>query len=201
MCAQIESVLAAVRTAQARSAQLLANTDQPHSFRSATAALTCVRSFAFSRPQFDYKSIGVFYSHNISGMPGGITRLLACDEEQLKHYKGLNIGPTLVHKNYARASHHRELGPGEVKAPFGAAARDSSPSYNKPGSIMHWVNEAPEAKKVDYVLYIDADMLLRLVRSTPAPSRECWLSAGALPADAYYVPNPIHSQWTQSRWA
>jgi hypothetical protein len=114
--------------------------------------------------QFDYKSIGVFYSHNLSGMPGGVTRLLACDEEQLKHYKGLNIGPTLVHKNYARVSHIRELGPGETKQPYGAAARDSSPSYNKPGSIMHWVKEAPEAKHVDYVLYIDADMLLRLVR-------------------------------------
>ena len=36
-----------------------------------------------------------------------------------------------------------------------------SPSYNKPGSIMHWVQESEEAKSVDYVLYIDADMLLR----------------------------------------
>ena len=30
---------------------------------------------------FDYKSIGVYYSHRISGMPGNITRLLACSEE------------------------------------------------------------------------------------------------------------------------
>ena len=36
-----------------------------------------------------------------------------------------------------------------------------SPSYNKPGSIMHWVEQSEEAKNVDYVLYIDADMLLR----------------------------------------
>jgi len=26
---------------------------------------------------------------------------------------------------------------------------------------MHWVNESAEARNVDYVLYIDADMLLR----------------------------------------
>lgn len=113
--------------------------------------------------QFDYKSIGVFYSHNISGMPGGITRLLACDEMELRRYKGLNIGPTLVHKNYAHVVHTRQLGPGETSHPYGSSLRDSSPSYNKPGSIMHWVQEAPEAKNVDFVLYIDADMILRLV--------------------------------------
>ena len=30
---------------------------------------------------FDYKSIGVYYSHRVSGMPGNITRLLACGEK------------------------------------------------------------------------------------------------------------------------
>ena len=29
---------------------------------------------------FDYKSLGVFWSHRLSGMPGNVTRLLACDE-------------------------------------------------------------------------------------------------------------------------
>ena len=65
-------------------------------------AFTTPGPLARSSAQFDYKSIGVFYSHNVSGMPGGVTRLLACDEEQLRGYKGLHIGPTLVHKNYAR---------------------------------------------------------------------------------------------------
>ena len=27
---------------------------------------------------FDWKSLGVFYTHCVSGMPGKITRLLAC---------------------------------------------------------------------------------------------------------------------------
>merc|ERR1719163_1718750 len=79
---------------------------------------------------FDYKSLGVFWSHRLSGMPGNVTRLLACDE-------------------------------GGRPAPHGSRSSDMSPSYNKPGSIMHWVQESEEAKHVDYVLYIDADMLLR----------------------------------------
>ena len=111
---------------------------------------------------YDYKSLGVFHSHNLSGMPGGVTRLLACDKEELKTYRGLHIGPTFVHQNHKRIWHTRALGPGETDHPFGAARNDSSGSYNKPGSIMHWVLESEEAKHVDYVLYIDADMLLRL---------------------------------------
>ena len=115
---------------------------------------------------FDYKSIGVYWSHNVSGMPGGVTRLLACSKEQLaRDASGLHLGPTFVHENHGRIPYSQtpnELGlPAGAKLPHGARSSDSSPSYNKPGSIMHWVNEAEEARDVDYVLYIDADMLLR----------------------------------------
>ena len=110
---------------------------------------------------FDYKSIGAFWSHNVSGMPGGITRLLACDESQMKSYRGMNIGPTFVHINHGHMRQQRDLLPGETKHPHGSRQTDSSPSYNKPGSIMHWIQESEEAKHVDYVLYIDADMLIR----------------------------------------
>ena len=109
---------------------------------------------------FDYKSLGVFWSHALSGMPGNVTRLLACDEAQLHNYKGLNLGPTFVHNNYGRITHERN--DGTRPQPFGSRQSDSSPSYNKPASIMHWVLQSEEAKHVDYVLYIDADMLLRL---------------------------------------
>jgi hypothetical protein len=109
---------------------------------------------------FDYKSLGVFWSHRLSGMPGNVTRLLACDEHQLARYKGLHLGPTFVHKNHGHLTHVRD--PDEPKpAPYGSRPSDQSPSYNKPGSIMHWIHESEEAKHVDYVLYIDADMLLR----------------------------------------
>ena len=109
---------------------------------------------------FDYKSLGVFWSHRLSGMPGNVTRLLACDENQLATYKGLNLGPTFVHRNHGRVNHMRD--DKGAKPPYGSRPSDISPSYNKPGSIMHWVQESEEAKHVDYVLYIDADMLLRL---------------------------------------
>lgn len=108
---------------------------------------------------FDYKSLGAYWSHAVSGMPGGITRLMACDDNQLRNYNGLNLGPTFVHRNHGRINHVRDDG---EKAPFGSRKSDSSPSYNKAASIMHWVQESEEAKHVDYVLYIDADMLLRL---------------------------------------
>ena len=76
----------------------------------------------------------------MQGMRGGVTRLLACDEAQLAGYKGLNLGNTFLHKNYARMTHTREKS--KTKPPFGARETDGSPSYNKPGSIMHWVAES-----------------------------------------------------------
>ena len=107
---------------------------------------------------FDYKAIGAYWSHNASGMAGGITRLLACDEEQLMVYRGLKLGPTFVHTNHARIKYTHPSG---AARPPGARDADTSPTYNKAASIMHWALESPEAALVDYVLYIDADMLLR----------------------------------------
>ena len=94
---------------------------------------------------FDWKSAGVYYTHRISRMPGKITRLLACTEKQKAVYpkSGLEMGPTFVHPNYLENPHNGE----------------SSGSYNKPASVMHWVREANIAET--FVLFIDADMLLR----------------------------------------
>ena len=94
---------------------------------------------------FDWKSAGVFYTHRVSGMPGKITRLLACTEEQKRAYpkSGLEMGPTFVHPNYVHNPHNGEI----------------SGSYNKPASVMHWVREVDIRET--YVLFIDADMLLR----------------------------------------
>ena len=36
---------------------------------------------------FDYKSLGVYWSHALSGMQGNVTRLLACDENELLRTK------------------------------------------------------------------------------------------------------------------
>lgn len=92
---------------------------------------------------FDWKSIGMYHSHAQSGMPGRITRLLACSKAQLATYRGLELGPTFVHQNYGT----------------GVEGYDSSPTYNKPGSLMHWLLETEVEE--EFILYVDADMLLR----------------------------------------
>ena len=43
-------------------------------------------------PTFDWHSIALFHSHKTSGQPGGITRLLACNKDELATYHGLSIG-------------------------------------------------------------------------------------------------------------
>ena len=94
---------------------------------------------------FDWKSAGVFHSHRTSGMPGKITRLLACSAEQRRHYpeRGMKMGPTFVHENFANNPHNGE----------------KSGSYNKPAAVMFWTQQAQIAET--FVLYVDADMLLR----------------------------------------
>jgi hypothetical protein len=95
---------------------------------------------------FDWKSAGVFHSHRTSGMPGKITRLLACSAEQRRRYpeRGMQMGPTFVHENFVDNPHtHGE----------------KSGSYNKPAAVMFWTQQADIQET--FVLYIDADMLLR----------------------------------------
>ena len=53
-----------------------------------------------SRPR---RSLGVFWSHKISGMPGGITRLLACSDDQAKPKK------SKPKKSISHQSHIRSL--------------------------------------------------------------------------------------------
>lgn len=94
---------------------------------------------------FDWKSAGVFWSHRAVGMPGPITRLLACSPAQQLEYpaRSMAMGRTFVHPNFADNPRTNE----------------TSGSYNKPASVMFWIREARPVE--EYVLFIDADMLLR----------------------------------------
>ena len=92
----------------------------------------------------DWKSIAVFHTFRTSGWVGNITRLLACSPEQKLNYLGMDIGPTFVHPNY----HFVE-------------GYEDSPTYNKPAALMHFTKEVEIEE--EYLLYIDADMLLRRV--------------------------------------
>jgi hypothetical protein len=92
--------------------------------------------------QFDWFATGVYKSFHDSGQLGSITRLLACSQEDLKEYQGLDLGPTFVHPNYR----HNPIN------------GDESASYNKPASVMHFTREANFTE--DFILFIDADMIL-----------------------------------------
>lgn len=108
----------------------------------------CTRSF-------DWMSVALFHSFETSGWKqknhhnNNITRLLACSSEQLKRYgpERLAIGPTFVHPNY--------------KYKKGYGRYDGSPTYNKPASLMHFTKEVDI--KEEFILFIDADMLLRRI--------------------------------------
>ena len=92
-----------------------------------------------------WQAAGLFHSHRAVGQPGNITRLLACSEEQRADYRGMELGPTFVHHNM-RHGHPLidEVG---------------YPSYNKPASVMFWL-EAVEPEE-EFIALLDTDMLLR----------------------------------------
>jgi hypothetical protein len=94
---------------------------------------------------FTWQAVGLFASHRSSGSSGNITRLLACSEEQLQNYSGLDAGPTFVHHNMR----------------FGHELIDETgyPSYNKPASVMFFLEQVdPES---EFIALLDTDMLLR----------------------------------------
>jgi len=93
-------------------------------------------------PIFDWHSIALFHSHRTSGQPGGITRLLACDAAKLETYQGLDIGPTFVHENQ-RHYHSQNYA-----------------AFNKPASVMYWTRSGKVPEGVEYVMQLDADMLI-----------------------------------------
>ena len=71
--------------------------------------------------------------------------LLACSDEQLQTYRGMGIGPTFVHHNMR----------------FGHPLIDEVgyPSYNKPASVMFWLDQVDV--KEEFIALLDTDMQLR----------------------------------------
>eukprot|EP00245_Coleochaete_scutata_P009565 TRINITY_DN3176_c0_g2_i1.p1 TRINITY_DN3176_c0_g2~~TRINITY_DN3176_c0_g2_i1.p1 ORF type:complete len:987 (-),score=179.27 TRINITY_DN3176_c0_g2_i1:1217-4177(-) len=94
---------------------------------------------------FDWQTAGLVYSFKKSGQPGPLTRLLSCTEEDLKSYKGLDLAPTHIVPSW---THHPTNG-------------DWYPAYNKPVSVLHWLQHSPASNETDFVVILDADMILR----------------------------------------
>lgn len=94
---------------------------------------------------FDWQTVGLMHSFKKARQPGPITRLLSCTDEQKKGYRGMHLAPTLEVPSMSR---HPKTG-------------DWYPAINKPAGIVHWLKHSKDAENVDWVVILDADMIIR----------------------------------------
>ncbi|XP_022928170.1 peptidyl serine alpha-galactosyltransferase-like [Cucurbita moschata] len=94
---------------------------------------------------FDWQTVGLMNSFRKSKQPGPITRLLSCTDEEKKDYKGMDLAPTFEVPSMSR---HPKTG-------------DWYPAINKPAGVVHWLKHSKEAENVDWVVILDADMIIR----------------------------------------
>ncbi|XP_047961679.1 peptidyl serine alpha-galactosyltransferase-like [Salvia hispanica] len=94
---------------------------------------------------FDWQTVGLMHSFRKAGQPGPITRLLSCTEQERKNYKGMDLAPTF---EVPSMSLHPKTG-------------DWYPAINKPAGVVHWLKHSKEAENVDWVVILDADMVVR----------------------------------------
>ncbi|CAI7741385.1 unnamed protein product [Closterium sp. NIES-53] len=80
-----------------------------------------------------------------SKQPGPITRLLSCTEKQLKDYPNMDLAPT-----HTVPSMSLDPKTGEWY-----------PAINKPYGVWHWVQHSPQAQQAEWVVILDADMVIR----------------------------------------
>uniref|UniRef100_A0A0R0JRZ1 Hydroxyproline O-arabinosyltransferase-like domain-containing protein n=1 Tax=Glycine max TaxID=3847 RepID=A0A0R0JRZ1_SOYBN len=94
---------------------------------------------------FDWQTVGLMNSYRKAKHPGPITRLLSCTDEEKNKYKGMHLAPTFEVPSMSR---HPKTG-------------DWYPAINKPAGVVHWLKHSKEAKNVDWVVILDADMIIR----------------------------------------
>ncbi|KAM1014989.1 hypothetical protein EV1_044420 [Malus domestica] len=94
---------------------------------------------------FDWQTVGLMHSYRKSLQPGPITRLLSCTDHEKKKYKGMHLAPTFEVPSMSR---HPKTG-------------DWYPAINKPAGVVYWLKHSKEAENVDWVVILDADMIIR----------------------------------------
>lgn len=94
---------------------------------------------------FDWQTVGLMHSFKKAKQPGPITRLVSCTEEEKRNYKGMDLTPTLEVPSMSR---HPRTG-------------DWYPAINKPAGVAHWLKHSKDAENVDWVVILDADMIIR----------------------------------------
>jgi hypothetical protein len=87
----------------------------------------------------------MYYSHRKSQQPGALTRILCCTKEEYEKLSDAekNLVPTHWAPSYTV---HPRTG-------------DVYHAYNKPLAVLDWMSKTDV--KEDYVLVIDADMIMR----------------------------------------
>ncbi|KAJ0972390.1 hypothetical protein J5N97_020349 [Dioscorea zingiberensis] len=94
---------------------------------------------------FDWQTVGLMHSYHKAHQPGPITRLLSCTPEERARYRGMGLAPTLEVPSMSR---HPRTG-------------DWYPAINKPAGIVHWLKHSKDVENVDWVVILDADMIIR----------------------------------------
>ncbi|CAK8541200.1 unnamed protein product [Lathyrus sativus] len=94
---------------------------------------------------FDWQTVGLMHSFRKAKQPGHITRLLSCTDEQKKSYRGMHLAPTF---EVPSMSVHPVTG-------------DRYPAINKPAGVVYWLKHSKDAEDVDWILILDADMIIR----------------------------------------
>ncbi|XP_058768807.1 peptidyl serine alpha-galactosyltransferase-like [Vicia villosa] len=94
---------------------------------------------------FDWQTVGLMHSFRKAKQPGHITRLLSCTDEQKKSYRGMHLAPTF---EVPSMSVHPVTG-------------DRYPAINKPAGVVYWLKHSKDAENVDWILILDADMIIR----------------------------------------
>ncbi|CAI8612287.1 unnamed protein product [Vicia faba] len=94
---------------------------------------------------FDWQTVGLMHSFRKAKQPGHITRLLSCTDEQKESYRGMHLAPTF---EVPSMSVHPVTG-------------DRYPAINKPAGVVYWLKHSKDAENVDWILILDADMIIR----------------------------------------
>ncbi|XP_010496313.1 PREDICTED: uncharacterized protein LOC104773407 [Camelina sativa] len=94
---------------------------------------------------FDWQTVGLMHSFHKSRQPGPITRLLSCTDDQKKVYRGMNLAPTFEVPSWS--THPK--------------THDWYPAINKPVGVLYWLQHSEDAQHVDWVVILDADMIIR----------------------------------------
>lgn len=100
---------------------------------------------------FDWQALGLAYSLIHSGWPSEtrLTRLMSTCDSDSSRLRSTNLPYMTTHE-------HPDFGD-----PLTNGLQDAYAPYNKPGGVAHWLDAVRSTLAGDYVLVVEADMLLR----------------------------------------